>query len=208
MQTFAVQKRANATAPEPRLQHGKPLSAFKPGWSQLSPASSVLDWRMRDEAMQCGWLKRVRGESSVLCTERAPRGARLPCSLLQRPLSATTAAAAATGAVPVALQAAKAASGVPQRTRARLMQAAEVAGTAACPARKHLLLALMHATGAPASLCTNRLQPFAKFVPRRFCWGGSVAPSFAKFLQSFAVDRSVVNATGLFCQTFAPNALL
>jgi len=108
---------------------------------------------------------------------------------------------------PCRIGAAKAASGVPQRTRARQMQAAEVVGTAACPARKHLLLALMHATGAHDSLCTNRLQTFAKFVPSRFCWRGRVAQSFAKFLQTF-VDRSVVNATGLFCQTFAPTALL
>jgi len=99
--TSVVQKCANATAPTPHLQHGKPLSALKPGWSQPSPASSTLDWRRRDEALQCGWLKRVRGKSSVLCTER---GAPLPCSLLQRPLSATTAAAAAPGAVPVALE--------------------------------------------------------------------------------------------------------
>jgi len=61
------------------------------------------------------------------------------------------------------------------------MQAAEVTGTAACPARKHLLLALMHVTEAYNSLCTNQLQTFAKFVPRRFVVGDEMRKVLQKF---------------------------
>jgi len=145
----------------------------------------------------------VCGARGAVCAQNV--GGMGQCSPLLRPLSHYCCCRCCWGC-PVALEAAEAELGVPRGTQAWPMQPV---------LRRALLLLLLlllllarkHAIGVHDDSLYQPTANLCKVVPRSFCWGGRVAQKFAEFLQTFAIDHSVVNATGPFFQTFEPTAV-